>query len=197
MVSTRVYQAFYRIGFTPWDGHALSPVLGELIDGPAAIPAGIALDVGCGTGDASIYLARHGWQVTGVDVATKALEKAYAKAAVEHVRVNFMQADATRLSSLGMDKSFGLIVDSGCMHGMSDDARDEYVRELSAVAAQQARLLIFAFTPAGQFGVRGIDHAEIERRFTPQWILLSSGEEAEMTRNPQHPARHYLLQRRG
>ncbi len=196
MVSTLLYQAFYRIGFTPWDGHALSSFLRDLIEGPAALPAGTAIDIGCGTGDSSIYLARHGWQVTGVDVAAKALDKAAAKAAAEHVRVDFVRADATRLSSAGVGEACTLILDSGCLHGMSDDARDRYVAELGAIAAPQTRLLIFAFTPGGQTGVRGIDHAEIERRFTPQWDLVSAADDPEMTDNPQHPARHYLLQRR-
>jgi SAM-dependent methyltransferase len=199
MVSARLYQVFYRVGFTPWDGHALSSTLRTLIEGnggSAALSAGTALDVGCGSGDSSIYLARHGWEVTGVDVAAKALEKARAKAAAEHVRVNFVRADATRLNSAGIGTAFALILDSGCLHGMSDDARDRYVGELGAVAGPQARLVVFAFTPGGRFGVRGIDHAEIERRFTPQWDLLSAADESEMTNNPQHPARHYLLHRR-
>jgi SAM-dependent methyltransferase len=196
MVSTRVYQAFYRIGFTPWDGHELSSALRELIEGPAALPRSTAIDIGCGTGDAAIYLARQGWQVTGVDVAAKAVERARAKAAAAHVRVDFTRADATRLSSAGVGEDFGLILDSGCLHGMSDDARDRYVAELGVVAGPQTRLLIFAFTPGGQTGVRGVEHAEIERRFTPQWDLLSAADDAEMTDNPEHPARHYLLQRR-
>ncbi len=197
MVSTLLYQAFYRIGFTPWDGHALSSTLQELIEGPAALATGIAIDIGCGTGDAAIYLAHHGWQVTGVDVSAKALEKARAKAAAEHVRVDFRRADATRLSSAGIGKGCTLIFDSGCLHGMSDDARDRYVAELGVIAAPQTWLLIFAFTPGGQTGVRGIDHAEIERRFAPQWELVSAADDPEMTDNPKHPARHYLLQRRG
>jgi SAM-dependent methyltransferase len=197
MVSTLLYQAFYRIGFTPWDGHALSSALRELIAGPAALPAGTAIDIGCGTGDSAIYLAQHGWQVTGVDVSAKALEKARAKAAAQHVRVDFRRADATRLSSAGIGKGCTLILDSGCLHGMSDDARERYVAELGAIAAPQTRLLIFAYTPGGQTGVRGIDHAEIERRFTPRWELVSAADDADMTNNPEHPARHYLLQRRG
>ncbi len=195
MVSTLLYQAFYRIGFTPWDGHPLSSALKNLIEGPAALPVGTAIDIGCGTGDSSIYLARHGWQVTGVDVAAKAIEKAGAKAAAEHVRVDFMRADATRLSSAGLGNAFTLILDSGCLHGMSDDARDRYVAELGAIANPQTHLMIFAFTPGGQVGVRGIDHAEIERRFTPQWALVSAADDSEMTDDPRHPARHYLLQR--
>ncbi len=159
--------------------------------------AGTAIDIGCGTGDSAIYLAHHGWQVTAVDVSAKALEKAAAKAAAEHVRVDFQRADATRLSSAGIGTGWTLIFDSGCLHGMSDDSRDRYVAELGAIAAPQTRLLIFAFTPGGQTGVRGITHAEVERRFTPQWDLISAADDPDMTDNPQHPARHYLLQRRG
>jgi SAM-dependent methyltransferase len=195
MASPRLFQVFYRIGLTPWDGHALSPTLRKLIEGPDALPAGTALDIGCGTGDSSIYLARHGWQVTGVDLSAKALDRARAKAAGERVRVNFVRADATRLNSAGIGTAVSLILDSGCLHGMSDDARGRYVHELSAIAAPQTGLLIFAFTPGGQLGVRGIDQAEIERFFTPQWALVSAADELEMTRNPDHPARHYLLQR--
>jgi SAM-dependent methyltransferase len=196
MVSGRLFDVFYRIGFTPWDGHALSPALRKLIEGPDALPAGTALDVGCGTGDSSIYLTRHGWRVIGVDFAAKAVGKARAKAAAEHVHVDFVRADATQLSSAVAGEAFDLILDSGCLHGMGDDARDRYVSELGAVAGPQTRLLVFAFTPGGQFGVRGIDQAEIERRFLPQWELLSAADESEMTNDPQHPARHYLLQRR-
>ncbi|MGH3849251.1 MAG: class I SAM-dependent methyltransferase, partial [Pseudonocardiaceae bacterium] len=119
MTSSRLFQLFYRIGFTPWDGHELSSVLRSLIEGPAALAAGAALEIGCGTGDSSIYLARHGWQVTGVDFAAKALEKARAKAVAEHVRVDFVQADATRLSSEGVGDAYALILDFGCLHGMS------------------------------------------------------------------------------
>ena len=66
--------------------------------GSPPLPAGTALDIGCGTGDNSIYLAKHGWQVTGVDYVAKAVDKARAKASANNVAVNFLQADATRLS---------------------------------------------------------------------------------------------------
>ena len=90
---------------------------------------------GCGTGDSSIYLARHGWQVTGVDFVSTALDKARAKADAERLPVNFMQADAALLSSAGVGTGFALILDNGCLHGMIDDHRDAYVREITAVAA--------------------------------------------------------------
>ena len=78
---------------------------------------------------------------------------------------------------------------------MSDGDRDAYVREVSALAAPDARLLIVAFLPGGRFGVRGVDPAEMERRFTPAWTLLSAGQERELDEE-QTPTRYYLFQRR-
>ena len=152
--------------------------------------------LGSGGNQVVFALAGLGAKVTSIDISEQQIEVARGRAATLGLQVDFVRADATRLSSAGVGKAFTLILDSGCLHGMSDDARDRYVPELGAVAARQTRLLIFAFTAGGQVGVRGIDQAEIERRFTPQWDLVSAADETEMTNNPQHPARHYLLQRR-
>jgi ubiquinone/menaquinone biosynthesis C-methylase UbiE len=193
-----LFRIFYRVGFTPWDGHPLAQSLRDLIEGSSdtsALTAGSALEVGCGTGDCSIYLAQHGWKVTGVDFVAKALDKARAKAVAADVSVNFVQADVTHLSQAGIGADFQLIVDNGCLHNMSDGDRDAYVREVSAVAASDARLLIVAFLPGGRFGVRGIDRAEMERRFAPAWTPLSAGLEQELD-HVKTPTRYYLFQRR-
>jgi SAM-dependent methyltransferase len=192
-----LFRILYRAGFTPWDGHPIGQTLRDLVegtDGAPPLPAGSAVDIGCGTGDSSIYLARHGWVVTGVDFVPKALEKARAKAAAAGVAVDFAHADVTQLSQAGIGSGFQLIVDNGCLHNLSDGDRDAYVREVSAVAAPDARLLIVAFLPGGRFGVRGIEPAEMERRFASGWTLLSAGEERELDRE-KTPARHYLFQR--
>ena len=181
-----LFRVFYRIGFTPWDGHPIAQHLQDLVEGTEntpALPVGSALDLGCGTGDSSIYLAQRGWKVTGVD---------------------FVGADVTRLSQTGIGTGFDLIVDNGCLHNMSDADRDAYVREVSAVAAHDARLFIVAFRPGGRFGVRGIEPAEMEPRFASSWTLLSAGDEGEMDEArlrrghapEETPARYYLFARR-
>lgn len=194
-----LFRIFYRIGFTPWDGHPLAQSVRDLVEGTrdaAALPAGSAFEVGCGTGDCAIYLAQHGWNVTAVDFVAKPLERARAKARAAGAAVNFVQADVTQLSRAGIGANFELIVDNGCLHNMSDADRDAYVREVTAVAAPDARLLIVAFVPGGRVGVRGIDRAEMERRFTQSWTLLSAGAERELDRSEKTPARYYLFRRR-
>ena len=190
-----LFKTFYRLGFAPWDGHPLANSLTDLIEGDGALAPGTALDLGCGTGDTSIYLAKHGWQVTGVDFVASAVDKARAKAQADKVAVNFAMADVTRLSSEGVGSNFGLIVDNGCLHGMSAEARDAYVREVTAVAAPDARLLLCEFIPGGTFGVPGIDPAEVERRLTVGWTPLASGSEPAMDHNGKDPARFYLFAR--
>jgi SAM-dependent methyltransferase len=190
-----LFNTFYRFGFTPWDGHPLATSLIDLIEGENAVTPGKALDIGCGTGDSSIYLAKHGWQVTGVDFVAKAVDKARAKAAADNVEVRFEQADATRLCEEGVGSDFALIVDNGCLHGMNDEDRNDYVREVTAAAAPDARLLVVAFIPGGTYGVPGIEPSEVARRFAGPWTMLSSGSEPAMHPKGKDVVRYYLFQR--
>jgi SAM-dependent methyltransferase len=59
-----------------WSGHVNAVVRDEV----AALPPGRALDVGCGEGGDALWLAEHGWQVSGVDVSQVALDRAARRA---------------------------------------------------------------------------------------------------------------------
>ena len=52
-----------------------------LRDSGDLLRAGIAIDLACGVGQNSLWLARHGYQTIGVDVSTVALRAARAEAA--------------------------------------------------------------------------------------------------------------------
>ena len=51
-----------------------------LVDETRGLRPGAALDLGCGEGADAVWLARRGWQVTGVDVSEVALERASRRA---------------------------------------------------------------------------------------------------------------------
>jgi SAM-dependent methyltransferase len=191
----RTFQALYGVGFAPWDGHALASSLTELIEG-GTLTRGRALDIGCGTGDNAIYLARNGWRVTGVDFVDKPLQAARAKAsAIAGLSVDFVKADATQLRKAGVGPAFDLILDSGCLHGMDGRDRLAYVDEVTAVAAPGARLLIVAFVPGGTMSVRGITPIEVERRFASGWEMSDQGDEPSLDPDGKGRARYYLLRR--
>ncbi|MGY4857016.1 class I SAM-dependent methyltransferase [Cryobacterium sp. AP23] len=65
----------YGAGDDVWSG-APNPVL---VSETLALPAGTALDIGCGEGGDAIWLASRGWQVTAADFSAVALERAAAR----------------------------------------------------------------------------------------------------------------------
>ena len=58
-------------------GERVNPLLAETAE---PLPPGAALDLGCGAGGDTIWLARHGWQVTAVDISSTAVERVRARA---------------------------------------------------------------------------------------------------------------------
>ena len=59
----------------------------------AALPPGRALDVACGEGRNTVWLAQRGWEVTGVDFSEVGLEKARELAKLRGVRARWVAAD--------------------------------------------------------------------------------------------------------
>ena len=57
------------------------------------LPPGRALDLACGAGRNSLFLARHGFEVTGIDVSSQGLKRAAASAAREGLEVTWMRHD--------------------------------------------------------------------------------------------------------
>lgn len=80
---------------------------GTLVVEADGMEPGRVLDVGCGEGADSIWLAEQGWQVVALDVAAPALERASAAAASRGVSIETVCAD---LPSAGFEPgSFDLV----------------------------------------------------------------------------------------
>jgi SAM-dependent methyltransferase len=65
---------------------------GALVTEVAGLPPGRALDVGCGEGADAVWLARHGWDVTALDVSQVALSRAGLHAREAGVEVRWVHA---------------------------------------------------------------------------------------------------------
>jgi 2-polyprenyl-3-methyl-5-hydroxy-6-metoxy-1,4-benzoquinol methylase len=64
-----------------------------LVAEASQLPPGRALDLACGEGQNSIWLATLGWETTGVDFSSVAIEKAKARATRDGVAAEFLCAD--------------------------------------------------------------------------------------------------------
>ncbi|UXA08889.1 methyltransferase domain-containing protein [Mycobacterium sp. SMC-2] len=140
-----VYRLAYRLGLIIWQRGGPPDELVSMIEGSAKLEPGRALDIGCGTGTDTIYLATHGWQVTAVDMVPKALAAARRKSAAAGVAPRFVQGDVTRLHDLGIGGGYTLLLDFGCFHTLPEDRRCAYVTSISRVAAPGATLLLWGF----------------------------------------------------
>jgi SAM-dependent methyltransferase len=196
------YRALYRVGYTPWDQDHVSSELSALVEGSSALAPGSAIDIGCGTGTQAVYLARHGWQVTGVDAAERALNRARDRAKAAGVTVRWVAGDVIQLADLGLANGYGLIHDRGCFHDLSGRARDAYVAGVGSIAAPAATLLLMTFVPGSRRlpGVAsGASEEEIHRRFGPAWEIVSV--QSDSGPNPPGPMKRvpriwYRLRRR-
>ncbi|WP_379151172.1 class I SAM-dependent methyltransferase [Paenibacillus sp. sgz5001063] len=92
-------------------------------------PASQILEVGCGTGRTSCYLAAQGHEVTGVDIRPDMIAKANKRAEKENVTLNFLEGDATSLPF--PNESFDVIlVESVSIFTDTRKAFSEYFRVL-------------------------------------------------------------------
>ena len=75
------------------EGEIPTPIDPYLVEVVSGLPPGDALDLGCGAGQNSIWLAEQGWTVTGVDFAPTAVAQAQAAAQAAEVAVDFQVGD--------------------------------------------------------------------------------------------------------
>ncbi len=112
------YKQRYKSGDTPWDlGQPDFNLIEDVTNKP--ILSCKDLDIGCGTGDNPIWLARNDFQVVGTDTSDIALEKAKEKASTANVQCTFMLVDFLINKIEGAP--FGFVFDRGCFHSFSSE----------------------------------------------------------------------------
>lgn len=127
--SPNPWEQLYRrqpYGTLPWRQHPTD--FFEKLIATGVIKKGTALDLGCGTGEKAVFLAHHGFTVTGVDIAPTAIRQAKALALKEGVKVEFLVADATNLVIL--KEPFDFILDCTTLPDIPEDARRDYLHEI-------------------------------------------------------------------
>ena len=154
----------------PWEIGKPQPAMMALL--ASYPPAGPVLDVGCGSGDLSIYLAGLGNETLGIDFVEAAIAGAQEKRKSlppETARlVRFQVADALKPTLLG--RTFGAIVDSGFFHLFDPEQCDRYVEELARTLLTGGLYYLHAFDM--EFPIsnmpRQISADEVQRRFTKE-----------------------------
>lgn len=135
----------YAADNLPWDTGRPSPHLIEVIE-RGTIPPSRVLEVGCGTGTNTLWLAERGFEVLGVDISTRAIAKAKAKSAgasVEFRELDFLTAELDAAP-------FDFVFDRGVLHVFDDAAsRATFARHVARVLAPGGHWLSIAGSTEG------------------------------------------------
>jgi thioredoxin reductase/protein-L-isoaspartate O-methyltransferase len=145
MFEEAAWEERYRARPAVWSGR---PNL-QLIAEAAGLAPGRALDVGCGEGADTVWLAERGWRVTAADISVTALQRAAAHAAAAGPEVA-SRIEWTHADLRGQAPAEGAydLVSSQFMH-LPGEARRELFARLAAAVAPGGTLLIVGHHPSG------------------------------------------------
>ncbi|WP_340539676.1 class I SAM-dependent methyltransferase [Nocardioides sp. GXZ039] len=171
---------------------------GQFVEQVASLAPGTAMDVGCGEGADAVWLATHGWTVTGVDVSGVALERAAEHAAEAGVgeQTSWLRADVFAGDPLpgGFD-----LVSAAFVHVPPDDFETVYGALADAVAPggslvvlahhpddehtglRNADLTALLFTPEAVVALLDPEGWEVVTAATPTRSVVHDGREIEVT----------------
>jgi 2-polyprenyl-3-methyl-5-hydroxy-6-metoxy-1,4-benzoquinol methylase len=205
----RVFQKIRADGKTSWDEQSdpqasferflMRPFLEESLAGMAGPLGGLsALEIGCGSGPISCFLAGIGLAVRGIDVSATALEMARQHAAQRGLNVQFDSADICNMPE--QSGRYDLIIDGHCLHYfVFDDHRRSALTAIQRLLKPGGLFLIetmishpaliiganYRIDPKGVLSIKVDDPAGREGAFTSdsEWFapyrrLLTGGQVA-------------------
>jgi hypothetical protein len=98
--------------------------------------------------------------------------------------MRLVRGDVTELRTTDVGTGFRLVLDTGTFHGLSPAEREAMGREVSAVAAPDATVLLIAWVPRRRGPLpRGVSRREIEAAF-PGWEVTDVGSQVSRRQSP-------------
>ena len=129
------------LGKLPWAIQRPFPPLVDAVEAGWIRPPGPILDVGCGLGANTFWLAAHAFRVTGVDVATGAITAAETRRSADKRNPTFIVDDL--LASGLPPRKFKAAIDVGCFQTLPPRLRGDFARGAHRVLAPAAPYLLF------------------------------------------------------
>ncbi len=147
-----------------WESPHPSPELVALVATELVAPGAGALDVGCGTGRDTIFLAQCGFRAIGVDSSVEALKIARQRSEATALAVDWRLGDARDLPV--EDGAVDLVNDRGCFHTIEPEDRELFAREIDRVLAPGGLVLLRgAARDCEEEGLFAVDAQEVDRCF--------------------------------
>lgn len=101
-----------------------------------------SLELGCGIGRFSSFMAKQGIKATGVDFSRVAIQRAQKRVANKEEKPIFLVGDVTNLENIS--EQFDVSFDVGCFHCLNEEAQKRYVGEIYRLLKPGAIHLLWA-----------------------------------------------------
>lgn len=165
----------------PWHRDVPDGFLSEAIEARAA--PGRALDLGCGSGVFSVWMAKKGYEVTGLDFIPRAIEMSKERARAEGVQVNWVNEDLLTWTAAPPGQ-FDVVLDSGCLHSLIGGDVRRYREQLLRWLAPNGDYVLGHFGRRSFFDWRPVGPSrrtreQLEGLFTPE-LQVVKHEQSEM-----------------
>ena len=133
----------YPLNSLGWELGRPRPILIEFIE-KGLIKKGKALDLCCGAGTNTVYLAEKGFEVTAIDISPRAIEYAEKKAQQANVKIKLMVQNFVNLP-FG-DEEFDFVFDMGCFHHVKVEDRTKFIKGAHRVLKRDGNYLLTCFS---------------------------------------------------
>lgn len=158
----------------PWETIKPDGVLVDLIKSKK-VTSGRSLDICCGAGTQSIYMAKKDFNVIGIDISPTAIKVAKRRAKEAGVKVNFVIGISFQLPF--NDKTLDFVFDRGCFHHVPVDKRQDYINGVDRVNKHKGRFYLSCFSERTGFP-NSFTEEEIRQYFS-KFFEIKSIEEKE------------------
>lgn len=129
------------------------------------IRSGRALDICCGLGTNALYLAKKGFQVSGIDVSKTAIKRAVKKANRDEAVIDYLVGNAVHLPF--HRNVFNFIFDMGCFHHIMPVDRGSYLHGVRRVLMDDGKYLVVCFSSLNGPAWNHFTKKEIREIFSP------------------------------
>jgi ubiquinone/menaquinone biosynthesis C-methylase UbiE len=152
--ASEYFDKAYKAPITFWGDVRMPEELKELVE---KYKPQTSLELGCGLGRFSAFMAKQGIKATGVDFSPVAIEKAKKRVANNEQKPTFIVGDVTNLEML--TGPFDVSFDIGCFHCLNEDDQQKYISEIYRLLKPGAPHLLWT-----------MDHAPNDMPLNPNYI---------------------------
>jgi SAM-dependent methyltransferase len=128
----------------PWNREEPPEALVELVESGRVQPCR-CIDLGCGTGNYVIFLARKGFTVTGIDASPAAISIAKEKAEKKGAQCDFLVADVLHAKDQ-VQGTFDFAYDWEVLHHVFPEEREQYCENVFGLLNSGGRYLSVCFS---------------------------------------------------